>query len=411
MGAIMDGEATPAQIGALLAALRMQGRDAWTRSRASRARCGARRACPLASRGAVDTCGTGGDGAGTFNISTAAAFVVAACGAPVAKHGNRAASRHAAAAPTCSRRSGVRIDAPTATVQRRSTRWAGRSCSRPRFHAAMRHAVGPRRELGVRTVFNLLGPLTNPARPEAQLRGRARRRSSRPSLARCLRGSGRARLVVHGSGPRRAHARRAHDRRRSWTARRSAASRSARRTPASRPSPLEALRGGDPQANAAIARDVLAGRPGAAARRRAAERRRGARGRRQAESLRDGVRLAAAAIDDGRARALAGSRAGGAAHERACARAACSTRSSRARAQSVAREKQRRPLDGPHPDVGAARRPRAPFAAALARPGAIAVIAEIKRRSPSRGAIRERPRRRPTSRGATRPAAPRRSRC
>ena len=116
MGSIMDGEATPAQIGALL------GGDGRTRARprtrwsASPGRC-ARGRCRLRSQGAVDTCGTGGDGAGTFNISTVASFVVAACGVPVAKHGNRSASGTCGSADVLEAL-GVRIDAPVATVQR-----------------------------------------------------------------------------------------------------------------------------------------------------------------------------------------------------------------------------------------------------------------------------------------------------
>ncbi len=115
MGAIMDGDATPAQIGALLAAMAARGEtedEVVGFARTMRAR-----AVPLTSQGAVDTCGTGGDGCGTFNISTVVSFVVAACGVPVAKHGNRSASGTCGSADVLEAL-GVRIDAPTATVQK-----------------------------------------------------------------------------------------------------------------------------------------------------------------------------------------------------------------------------------------------------------------------------------------------------
>ena len=197
MGAIMAGEATPAQIGALLAALALRGEtedEVVGFARTMRAR-----AVPLRGTGVVDTCGTGGDGAGTFNISTVASLVVAACGVPVAKHGNRSASGSCGSADVLEVL-GLRLDPPVETVQRSldETGWA--FLFAPGFHASTRHAAGPRKELGVRTAFNLLGPLTNPAHPEAQVVG-----VPRPELtgfmARCLRRLGLRRAwVVHGSG-------------------------------------------------------------------------------------------------------------------------------------------------------------------------------------------------------------------
>src|SRR6185295_7934621 len=147
----------------------------------------------------VDTCGTGGDGAGTFNISTVASLVVAACGVPVAKHGNRSASGSCGSADVLEAL-GLRIDAPPAVVQRSLDEAGWAFLFAPGFHAATRHAVGPRKELGIRTAFNLLGPLTNTARPEAQVVG-----VPRPELtgfvARCLMRLGTKRAwVVHGSG-------------------------------------------------------------------------------------------------------------------------------------------------------------------------------------------------------------------
>src|SRR5438309_5744597 len=164
MSVIMDGEATPAQIGALLAALAVRGEtedEIVGFARTMRAR-----AVPLAARGAVDTCGTGGDGGGTFNISTVTSLVVAACGVPVAKHGNRSASGRCGSADVLEALQ-VRIDAPVGTVQRCLDEAGWAFLFAPGFHASTRYAVGPRRELGIRTAFNLLGPLTNPALPTA----------------------------------------------------------------------------------------------------------------------------------------------------------------------------------------------------------------------------------------------------
>jgi anthranilate phosphoribosyltransferase len=197
MAIIMEGEATPAQIGALLAALAVRGET--EDEVVGFARTMRSRAVPLTARGAIDTCGTGGDGAGTFNISTVASLVVAACGVPVAKHGNRSASGSCGSADLLEAL-GLRIDAPPALAQRSLDEAGWAFLFAPGFHAATRHAVGPRKELGVRTAFNLLGPLTNPALPEAQVVG-----VPRPELtgfiARCLQRLGvRRAWVVHGSG-------------------------------------------------------------------------------------------------------------------------------------------------------------------------------------------------------------------
>ncbi len=197
MTAIMDGEATPAQIGALLVGLAVRGEtedEIVGFARTMRAR-----AVPLRSKNAVDTCGTGGDGAGTFNISTVASLVVAACGVPVAKHGNRSASGRCGSADVLEALE-VKIDAPVEVVQRCLDEVGWAFLFAPGFHASTRHAVGPRKELGIRTAFNLLGPLTNPAVPSAQIVG-----VPRPELtefmAVCLRRLGVARAwVVHGSG-------------------------------------------------------------------------------------------------------------------------------------------------------------------------------------------------------------------
>ena len=161
MGAVMDGEATPAQLAALLVALRMRGET--VDELAGFASAMRERVLHVeAPPGAIDLVGTGGDGSGTFNISTASALVVAAAGVPVAKHGNRAITSRSGAADVLEAL-GVRIDhdAETAAASLRDHGFA--FLFAPGFHPAMRHAGPTRREIGVRTAFNLLGPLTNPA--------------------------------------------------------------------------------------------------------------------------------------------------------------------------------------------------------------------------------------------------------
>jgi anthranilate phosphoribosyltransferase len=195
---ILRGEATPAQIGAFLAALRCKGEtvdEILGCARAMRAHAAVVRSRhPLL----VDTCGTGGDRAGTFNISTTAAFVVAGAGLPVAKHGNRAASSRAGSADVLEAL-GVRIDLEPEAVARCLDELGIAFLFAPRHHAALRHAAGPRRELGFRTVFNLLGPLANPAGAQVQVVGVPDRRLLLP-IATVLRRLGcRRAIVVHGT--------------------------------------------------------------------------------------------------------------------------------------------------------------------------------------------------------------------
>jgi anthranilate phosphoribosyltransferase len=167
---IMEGRATSAQIAAYLTALRMKGEtvDEITGS-AKAMRAKATRIRPTDPL-VVDTCGTGGDGGATFNVSTAAAFVVAGAGITVAKHGNRAVSSRAGSADvlTCL---GVRIELPPERVEECVNEIGVGFLFAPVFHGAMKHAVGPRQEIGVRTIFNLLGPLTNPAGATIQIVG------------------------------------------------------------------------------------------------------------------------------------------------------------------------------------------------------------------------------------------------
>jgi len=169
MDRIMDGAATPAQIGAILAALRLKGET--VDEICGMVRSMRDHATPVRlPAGAVDTCGTGGDGSGTFNISTAAALVVAGCNVPVAKHGNRAASSRCGSADVLEAL-GVVISLPPAGVQRCVASAGIGFLYAPAYHPAMRHAATSRRELGIRTVFNILGPLANPAAVRHQALG------------------------------------------------------------------------------------------------------------------------------------------------------------------------------------------------------------------------------------------------
>jgi anthranilate phosphoribosyltransferase len=194
---LMSGDATPAQIGGFLMALRVRGETVPELTGAVRTM----RAKMLkieAPAGAVDTCGTGGDNSGTLNISTGAAIVTAACGVPVAKHGNRAASSRTGTADALSAL-GVNIEADMGLVK--EALWRANICFMlaPRHHSAMRH-VGPSRvELGTRTIFNLMGPLSNPAGARLQLLGVFAKDWIEP-LALVLGALGTERAwVVHGS--------------------------------------------------------------------------------------------------------------------------------------------------------------------------------------------------------------------
>ena len=166
---MMSGDATPAQVGGFLMALRVRGETVDELTAGAQA-LRARMVKVAAPADAIDTCGTGGDASGTFNVSTAAALVVAACGVPVAKHGNRALSSKAGSADILAAL-GVNIDADPPRVER-AIREAGIGfMMAPRHHGAMRHVAGARIELGTRTIFNLLGPLANPAGTRRQLLG------------------------------------------------------------------------------------------------------------------------------------------------------------------------------------------------------------------------------------------------
>ena len=261
MTEIMDGEATPAQIAAFLTALRLKGET--VDEIAGLASVMRDRAVPVTVSGpVVDTCGTGGDGSGSFNISTTAAFVVAGAGLRVAKHGNRGMSSSCGSADVLEAL-GVKIELDAEGVRRCIEEAGIGFMFAPAYHPAMRHAAGPRREIGIRTVFNILGPLTNPAGASAQVIGVPSEEVGgklAPALHRL--GTGHA-LVVHGaggvdelsiSGPSTIWEVTGHGARPPYQV-------SAADLGLAAAGP-DAIRGGPPQENADILRRVLRGEPG-----------------------------------------------------------------------------------------------------------------------------------------------------
>ncbi|MGB8981600.1 MAG: anthranilate phosphoribosyltransferase [Anaerolineales bacterium] len=201
MNVIMTGQATPAQIGAYLIALRMKGEtipEITGSVRAMRANA-VKVQLAQTDEPVYDIVGTGGDGAHTFNISTAASFIVAGAGRKVAKHGNRAASSQCGSADVLSAL-GVNLDLTPEQVAQAIEQIGIGFMFAPKFHPAMKHAIGPRKEIGQRTIFNVLGPLTNPAGAHIQLTGVYAASLTEP-LANVLKELGsRAALVIHGAG-------------------------------------------------------------------------------------------------------------------------------------------------------------------------------------------------------------------
>ena len=261
MDEIMSGMATPSQLGAFLVALRLKGETVDEVTGMARGMRNAGVHVPLpAQTHAVDTCGTGGDGADTFNVSTAAGLLVAALGQPVAKHGNRAASSRCGSADVLEAL-GVKLELGPEAVAQCIERTGFGFMFAPTYHPAMRHVGPTRREIGVRTVFNILGPLTNPAGAQYQSLGVADANLV-PLMAQALLRLGCQRaLVVHGldgvdefslSGP-------------TLVAEVRGASGDVveyQVTPESvglAEHPREALRGGDAQFNAALLRRTLSG--------------------------------------------------------------------------------------------------------------------------------------------------------
>jgi len=298
---MMSGDATPAQMGGFLMGLRVRGETIEEITGAVRAM----RAKALrveAPAGAIDTVGTGGDASGTFNVSTATAFVVAGCGVPVAKHGNRAFTSKSGAADVLSAL-GVNLDADFRLIEQ-ALREAGIGfLMAPRHHGAMRHVAGPRVELATRTIFNILGPLSNPAGVKRLLIGVFARHWLEPMATVFGRLGGERAWIVHGedgldeitlTGPTHVAEFRANE------------VRSFSVTPEDAGLPrakAEDLKGGEPEENAAVMQDLLNGTHGpirdfvvlnAAAALVVAD---------KADDLKAGAALAVEALDGGGARA------------------------------------------------------------------------------------------------------------
>jgi anthranilate phosphoribosyltransferase len=302
-GQIMSGEATPAQIGALLMGLRMKGEtpdEIAGAARAMRERA-TRISCPDPDT-AVDTCGTGGDGSGSVNVSTIAAIIAAAAGARVAKHGNRSLSSRCGSADVLEVM-GVTIDAPVEVAERCLEEVNIAFLFAPAFHAATKHAAGPRRELGTRTIFNLLGPLTNPAGVRNQIVGVFAESWCEP-VARALGQLGARRaFVVHGAGGIDEIAVRGSTRVAEWNQERGSVA-VTEITPADfglEEADPAGLQGGDAAENAAIARAVLGGQAGAVRTAALMEAAVALVAAGLAEDFRAGAERAAAAVDEGMA--------------------------------------------------------------------------------------------------------------
>ncbi|MFC1690776.1 anthranilate phosphoribosyltransferase [Nanoarchaeota archaeon] len=200
MNEIMSGEATQAQIGSFLTALRMKGETIDEIAACAKVmREKASRIKPKNQDQLVDVVGTGGDKSGTFNISTTTMFVVAGAEVPVAKHGNKSVSSKSGAADVLDAL-GVKIDLEPKQVEQCISETGIGFMFAPKFHGAMKHAIGPRKEMGIRTIFNILGPLTNPAEAPYELMGVFSPDLTEP-LAEVLAKLGcKQAMVVHGSG-------------------------------------------------------------------------------------------------------------------------------------------------------------------------------------------------------------------
>ncbi len=295
---IMSGDATPSQMGGLLMAMRVRGETVDEITGAARI-MRSKAVTITAPPGAIDTCGTGGDGSGSFNVSTATALVLAGAGVPVAKHGNRALSSRSGSADVLTAL-GVNIDCDIAVVQRCLDEIGIGFLMAPRHHSATRHVAPTRVELATRTIFNLLGPLSNPAGAKRQLVGVFAPQWVVP-MAEVLGRLGAEHVwVVHGSGMDELTTAGTTN----VAAFKDGEVRSFEVAPEDAGLPrvtLDALKGGEPAHNAALMRAVLAGEKGAlrdivllnsAAGFIVAER---------ASDLREGVAIAADTLDSGRA--------------------------------------------------------------------------------------------------------------
>ncbi|HEX9143770.1 MAG TPA: anthranilate phosphoribosyltransferase [Candidatus Binatia bacterium] len=301
MNQIMSGEATPLQVASFLTALRMKGETIEEITGAARVMREKAHRVHVASNIVLDTCGTGGDQKGTFNISTTCAFVVAAAGVKVAKHGNRSVSSQSGSADVLAAL-GVKVDAPKERVEACIAEIGIGFLFAPLLHEAMKYAVQPRRDIGIRTIFNLLGPLTNPAMANYQLIG-LYSGNLVGAIAHVLKNLGSiCALVVHGlegldeislCGPTQvAELRNGEVKEYLIEPEQLGLKRCA----------VADLHGGSPDQSAAIVRQVLQGNPGPA--REVVLLNSGAAlyvsG--SAGSVKDGMRLAAQSIDSGRAR-------------------------------------------------------------------------------------------------------------
>ena len=314
MDQVMSGEATPAQIACFITALRMKGetvdeitgaarvmRDRAQPIRVGRSVLGLDRDDINIDRETIlDTCGTGGSGTNSFNISTTVAFVVSACGVKVAKHGNRAVSSSCGSADVLESL-GVNLNVRPETVERCISEIGIGFLFAPALHGAMKHAIGPRREIGIRTIFNILGPLTNPAAADCQVLG-VYRDDLVEKLAHVLKNLGcRSGFVVHGA-----------DGMDEITL--AGETRVARVTPQGvevsvitpeqfgleRATAAE-LKGGDARANAEIVRDILAGGDGPKRRIVLLNAAFALVAAGKAADVMDGIRIAKETIDSGRA--------------------------------------------------------------------------------------------------------------
>lgn len=298
--AMMTGALTPAQIGAFLMALRVRG-ETVEEIAAGAAIMRAKATHVKAPEGAIDTCGTGGDASGTYNISTAVSFVLAGCGVPIAKHGNKALSSRSGSSEVLEKL-GVKLDIPPAHISRCIEESGIGFMFAAYHHAAMKH-VGPVRvELGTRTIFNLMGPLSNPAGAKRQLMGVFAEKWVEP-LAHVLKKLGSEHVwVVHGSdgldeitttGP--THVAELKD----GKVRRFTVTPEEAGLP---PADPEALKGGDPAENAGALTRLLDGAPGAYRDIVLINSAAGLIVAGKAQNLKEGVAMAAASIDEGRAK-------------------------------------------------------------------------------------------------------------
>jgi anthranilate phosphoribosyltransferase len=295
---IMSGDATPSQMGGLLMGLRVRGEtvdEITGAARIMRSKAVMIKAPP----GAVDTCGTGGDGSGTFNVSTATALILAGAGVPVAKHGNRALSSRSGSADVLTAL-GVNIDCDLAVVERCLNEIGIGFLMAPRHHSATRHVAPTRVELATRTIFNLLGPLSNPAGAKRQLVGVFAAQWVVPMAEVLGRLGAEHAWVVHGSGiDELTTAGVSH-----VAEYRGGLVRSFEVTPedAGLPrAPLDAIKGGEPAHNAALMRAVLAGERGAMRDIALLNAAAGLIVADRAADLREGVAIAADALDSGKA--------------------------------------------------------------------------------------------------------------